>query len=71
MYDAWLRSGIYGSASYVYLLDSSGALGNDLTDLRYAVRPALLDCDKLKKPRISRTFGAMVHIRRAGCVPVV
>ena len=40
-YDAWLRSGIYGSASYVYLLYSSGALNNALANTRYAVRPAL------------------------------
>ena len=41
IYNAWLRSGIYGSASYVYLLYSSGALNNALANTRYAVRPAL------------------------------
>ena len=41
MYNAWLRSGIYGSASYVYLLYSSGALTNALANTRHAVRPAL------------------------------
>lgn len=38
---AWLRSGNYFYASFVYLLNSSGAPHNDRTDYRYAVRPAL------------------------------
>ena len=66
MYNAWLRSGNRDYAYNVRLLNSSGAPVYRDTDLRYAVRPASLDCDKLKKPRISRTFGSIARILRLG-----
>ena len=66
IYNAWLRSGNRDYAYNVRLLNSSGAPVYRDTDLRYAVRPASLDCDKFKKPRISRTFGSIARILRLG-----
>ncbi len=66
MYNAWLRSGNRDYAYNVRLLNSSGAPVYRDTDLRFAVRPASLDCDKFKKPRISRTFGSIARILRLG-----
>ena len=62
IYNAWLRSGNRDYAYNVRLLNSSGAPVYRDTDLRFAVRPASLDCDKFKKPRISRTFGSIARI---------
>ena len=61
-YYAWVRSGTYAYGSNVYLLTVSGGRFNDVTNRRYAVRPALLDCNKLKKSRISRTFGVIARV---------
>ncbi len=65
IYNAWLRSGNRDYAYNVRLLNSSGAPVYRDTDLRFAVRPASLDCDKFKKPRISRTFGSIARIYNA------
>ena len=65
VYNAWLRSGRDYSASIVYLLGSSGGNGIGGVNSRFAVRPASLDCDKFKKPRISRTFGSIARIYNA------
>ena len=60
-----MRSGNRDYAYNVRLLNSSGAPVYRDTDLRFAVRPASLDCDKFKKPRISRTFGSIARIYNA------
>ena len=64
-YDAWLRSGLEADVDRVYRFDDIGKLAVDVAFGRYAVRPALLDCNKLKKPRISRTFGVIARIYNA------
>ena len=65
IYNAWVRSGAYNNALDVYYLVASGGRNSDYGTRRYAVRPASLDCDKLKKPRISRTFGVIARIYNA------
>ena len=65
-YDAWLRSGLEADVDRVYRFDDIGELAVDVAFGRYAVRPASLDCDKFKKPRISRTFGSIARILRLG-----
>ena len=65
MYNAWLRSGLEADVDRVYRFDDIGELAVDVAFGRYAVRPASLDCDKLKKPRISRTFGVIARIYNA------
>ena len=61
-YYAWLRSGEYAITNYGYSLKVNGGFArNDILG-RYAVRPALLDCNKLKKPWISRTFGSIARM---------
>ena len=62
MYDAWVRSGYYMYARSAHLLTDFGGQDVSLTDYRFAVRPALLDCNKLKKPRISRAFGVIARV---------
>ncbi len=64
-YNAWLRSGLEADVDRVYRFDDIGKLAVDVAFGRYAVRPALLDCNKLKKPRISRTFGVIARIYTA------
>ena len=66
IYDAWLRSGLEADVDRVYRFDDIGELAVDVAFGRYAVRPASLDCDKFKKPRISRTFGSIARILRLG-----
>ncbi len=65
IYDAWLRSGLEADVDRVYRFDDIGKLAVDVAFGRYAVRPASLDCNKLKKPRISRTFGVIARIYNA------
>ncbi len=66
IYNAWVRSGSYSNANYAYRLIPDGTgLYNGTAYLRYAVRPASLDCDKFEKPRISRTFGSVARIYNA------
>ena len=48
VYDAWLRSGVFFDSGAVYCLDSADGGYFGAHD-RYAVRPALLNCNKLKK----------------------
>ena len=66
IYNAWLRSGSNTDIDYILGLTSSGRYGGSITAVRYAVRPALLDCNKFKKSLISRTFGSIARILRLG-----
>ena len=62
-YYAWLRSGEYAITNYGYSLKVNGGFArNDILG-RYAVRPALLDCNKLKKAAdIPHFWGYRSHI---------
>ena len=49
VYDAWLRSSGDYYASTAFNIAASGGDSGDLTNTRYAVRPALLNCNKFEK----------------------
>ncbi len=71
IYDAWLRSGLEADVDRVYRFDDIGELAVDVAFGRYAVRPALLNCNKLKKSWISRTFWVYCSHITPGCVPAL